>query len=159
MPNERNEIAELAVRLRPVLQEDPRVAAAYLFGSRARGHVGAESDTDLAILVFPSEAESFSLQTELRIEAEISLLLKTDRVDVVILNRCPLPLAYKVIAEGKLLYEAEPIANMDFVEETLIRYFDFSPTLQEFYQEYDRSLREEFSRAGSGEASGQVPAH
>jgi len=147
MSNEKDDISELAACLLPGFQEDPRIAAAYLFGSRGTGNVGAQSDTDLAILVCPAEAESFSLQDELRMEAELSLVLRTDEVDVVILNRCPLPLAYKVIAEGKLLYEAEPIANMDFVESTLIQYFDFAPTLQDFYQEYDRSLREEFSRA------------
>ena len=147
MSNEKDDISELAACLLPGFQKDPRIAAAYLFGSRGTGNVGPQSDTDLAILVCPAEAESFSLQDELRMEAEVSLILRTDEVDVVILNRCPLPLAYKVIAEGKLLYEAEPIANMDFVESTLIQYFDFAPTLQDFYQEYDRSLREEFSRA------------
>ena len=147
MANEKDDTAELTASLLPAFQKEPRIAAAYLFGSRGTGNVGAQSDTDLAILVFPAEAENFSLQDELRVEAELSLMLKTDKVDVVVLNRCPLPLAYKVISEGKLLYEAEPITNMDFVEGTLIRYFDFAPTLQDFYQEYDRSLREEFSRA------------
>ncbi len=159
MPNDRNETAELAAYLRPAFHKDPRIAAAYLFGSRATGSVSAQSDIDVAILVFQAEAEGFSLQDEMRIEAQLSLMLRTDKVDVVLLNRCPLALAYKVIAEGKLLYEAEPIAAMDFVEGTLIRYFDFAPTLQDFYREYDRSLREEFSRAGSREASGQVPGH
>ena len=147
MSNEKDDTSHLAASLLPGFQKDPRIAAAYLFGSRGTGNLGAQSDTDLAILLCPAEAETVSLQDELRIEAELSLILETDKLDVVILNRCPLPLAFKVIAEGKLLYEAEPVANMDFVESTLIRYFDFAPTLQDFYQEYDRSLREEYSRA------------
>ena len=149
MSDNRTDLSRLTASVAPVFRKDPRIAAAYLFGSRATGDAGAESDTDLAILISPGDAEHFSLEDELRIEAELSLVLRTDKVDVVLLNRSALPLAFKVIAEGKLLYEVEPIATMDFVERTLVQYFDFVPTLQDYYQEYDRSLREEFSRAGS----------
>lgn len=154
-----SQTSELAARLAPALQADRRIAAAYLFGSRATGDATARSDTDLAILVFPENAEAFPLWEELALEAELSLCLKTDKVDVVVLNRCPLPLAYTIIAKGQVIYEADAIANMDFVERTLDMYFDFSHTLQEYYREYDRSFQEEFSRGGSREDPGQVPGH
>ena len=159
MVSDRNDITDFAACLGPVFQEDRRIAAAYLFGSRGTGEADARSDTDVAILVLPARAAAFSVRDELRLEAELSLLLETDKVDVVVLNRCPLPLAYNVIAKGQLLYEADAISNMDFVEQTLLRYFDFAPTLQEFHREYDRSFQEEFSRAGSREAPGQVPGN
>ena len=51
MSNERNDTSELTASLLPAFQKEPRIAAAYLFGSRGTGNVGAQSDTDLAILV------------------------------------------------------------------------------------------------------------
>jgi predicted nucleotidyltransferase len=131
------------------LRADRRIAAAYLFGSRATGEATERSDIDVAVLVFPEEAKSFGLWEELGLEAELSLRLGTDRVDVVVLNRCPLPLAYNIVAKGQVIYEADAITNMDFVEHTLDLYFDFAPRLQEYYREYDRSFHEEYSRAGS----------
>lgn len=159
MATNTNATSELAAQLAPAFRADRRIATAYLFGSRATGEATARSDIDVAVLIFPQQAECFSLWDELAVEAELSLRLKTDKVDVVVLNRCPLPLAYNVIAKEQVIYEADAIANMDFVERTLDLYFDFSPRLQEYYREYDRSFQEEFGRAGSREDPGQVSDH
>lgn len=118
MAIETNATSQLAARLEPAFRADRRIAAAYLFGSRATGEATGRSDIDVAILIFPEHAEGFSLWDELALEAELSLRLKTDKVGVVVFNRCPLPLAYNVVAKGRVIYEAGAIANMDFVERT-----------------------------------------
>lgn len=155
--DEVGELSELVARVAPALQADRRIAAAYLFGSRATGEATEQSDIDVAVLVFPEEARSFGLWEELALEAELSLRLKADKVHVVVLNRCPLRLAYNVIAKGKVIYEVDPIVNMDFVERTPDLYFDFAPSLQEYYREYDRSFHEEYSRAGSRGGQARSP--
>ena len=127
-------------QLQPLFQDDLGIVAVYLFGSQVDGYVTPRSDIDLAILW----DEPVTFRTELDLDAEISLALATDKVDVVNLSKIPLALQYRVIATGKLLYEREPVHLADFVQQTLVRYFDFQPTLQTYEQEFLHSLEQDY---------------
>jgi len=60
---------------------------------------------------------------------EISRTLKTDRIDIIILNLTDSPeLKYKIIKEGRLLYSEEPFKVL--IEPRILNdYFDFHETL------------------------------
>lgn len=126
--------------LQPILGEESRIVAAYLFGSQADGYAMPWSDVDLAILW----AEIVTPATELALDAEISLALGTDKVDVVNLAKVSLALQYRVIATGTLLYERNAIQLAEFVQRTLVRYFDFLPVLQTYEREFMRSLEHDY---------------
>jgi predicted nucleotidyltransferase len=126
--------------LQPILKEESGIVAAYLFGSQVDGYAMPWSDVDLAILW----AEIVTPATELALDAEISLALATDRVDVVNLAKVSLALQYRVIATGTLLYERNAIQLADFVQRTLVRYFDFLPVLQTYEREFMRSLEHDY---------------
>jgi predicted nucleotidyltransferase len=102
------------------------IKLAYLFGSRAAGIEGPISDYDIAVLFSkaPSAAERYGLAHEL------SMLLVTGGVDLVILNHAPVELGYGVIASGILVYEENVAVRVEFEANILSRYGDYLPILR-----------------------------
>ena len=114
---------ELLKRVVAVL-EAHNVRLAYLFGSHARGEATELSDVDLAV--------SFDLDVDRR-KAQGALLdalaleLETDRIDLVLLEEIPAPLAFRVIRDGERLLAKDPREDVSFRTRTLMRYLDFKP--------------------------------
>lgn len=114
---------------RAFLAQQGEVLAAYLFGSVARGQATHLSDVDVAVLLDPS------LGAEARVERQLALMLALDdvadrEVQVTVLNDAPPSLAYRVIREGKLLYEGDRLQRVAFEARTLQIYFDIQPMLE-----------------------------
>ena len=51
---------------------------------------------------------------------------------------------HKVLSNGRLLYNRDPIFLANFIEQTIKLYCDFQIDLNQFYRDYDIGLREEF---------------
>jgi len=113
-----------AVRRRH-LKEDKEILLAYLFGSQAEGTAGPQSDYDIALLV-----RQPSLALQARLAHEIGIILGTDRVDVVLLNRAPVELAYAVIVQGQLLCQRSVAERVEFEAKVLSLYADYLPILR-----------------------------
>lgn len=106
--------------------------AVYLFGSRAQGSARADSDIDLALLL-PDDG---SLPATERIDLIARLEeLAGRRVDLVLLNRAPLPLQFEIIHTGIVLYESSFDARTDFEDIVVRDYLDLSPMLERSRQE------------------------
>lgn len=114
-------------KLSALFAEVGDVHLAYLFGSQAEGNVGPFSDYDVAILTDPA-VDAPCLQAEVR--HRLSQALETERVDVVLLNRAPIELAYAVIARGRLLFERDRATRVEFEADVLSRYGDYLPVLR-----------------------------
>jgi predicted nucleotidyltransferase len=102
----------------------PAIKLVYLFGSQATGKAGPLSDHDFA---FYLEEKNPKKRFELRLKLYgiLSSHLKTDNIDVVILNDTDGPeLKYAIITEGKLIYSKEPY-NIMVEPRILNEYFDF----------------------------------
>ncbi len=82
-------------------KDEVAIAAAYIFGSVAKGTSKKTSDLDVAILLNETESEQFSILLF------ISLLEKKSgcRVDAVVLNRASEVLKFEVRSKGKLVFE------------------------------------------------------
>ncbi len=110
----------------------PEVALAYFFGSRARGDSGPMSDYDFAI--YCADGVDVRRRAELRFIfiAAMGKIVKSDAIDVVILNDCYTPeLKYQIITEGKLLFAHEPYQII--VEPKILNeYFDFKYLLRKY---------------------------
>lgn len=106
---------DLAARL----AAEPDVLVAYLFGSRARGTARPGSDVDVAVLL-AEEADVAARQLELT--AALG-----DGVDVVILNRAPVALGYRVLRDGVLLVRRDERARVEHWARTVDRYLDTAP--------------------------------
>jgi hypothetical protein len=87
------------------------------------------SDYDLAIL---DDSRESGTTTQIQFQHALALLLNTDRVDVVLLNRAPVDLAYQIIASGKLLYQKDTFTRVEFEARVLGLYGDYLPMLRSF---------------------------
>ena len=111
-----------------VFAKYPQVKLAYLFGSQANGTAGPMSDYDFAVYLNEKNSQKrFDIRLELM--SKLSLLLKTDDVDVVVINDTESPdLRYNIIKEGKIILEKQPYKVL--IEPKIINeYFDFNLSL------------------------------
>ena len=97
-----NKLTGQEKRVVEFLSTQERVKLAYLFGSVAEGKEGKLSDVDLAVFLDESlsKKEKFSLQ--LKLISELTGILKTDKVDLTVMNNAPLLLNYNIIKHGKI---------------------------------------------------------
>jgi len=99
------------------------IVLAYLFGSTIRGNTGRLSDVDIAILVNEKSSEKEHLDIELKILSEITILLKRNKIDLILLNEAPLLLTYNVIKNGVILKSNE-IERVKFETKIISSYLD-----------------------------------
>ncbi len=119
-------------RLIAFLSAQPDVAAAYLFGSRATGRDISRSDIDIAVLLHDDSEPSGCIERRLELARHLDRL--ADRpVDVVVLNTAPLVLRHQVLVTGRLLYEGERAARVNFEVRTGKLYADLRP-MREFFR-------------------------
>ena len=118
----------------------PDVVAAYLFGSVARGEARAASDIDVGVLLRdgkPGTLEAFDpvfvIQDELEGRCGCA-------VDVVVMNGAPLDLLHRILRDGVLVLDRDPLRRMEFELQTRTQYFDFLPLLLRYRQTVLRSV-------------------
>lgn len=113
-----------SVGLRRVLDADPRVAFALLFGSAARGT--ARSDSDLDVAVGLRRPESFTGRDVLDLLSKLEGATGR-RVDLVLMHEAPPALAYRVFRDGQVLVERDRAALVRRRAEAILEYLDFKP--------------------------------
>ena len=138
---------ELIERLQPfisMLQLRDTVAALYLFGSYATGRQTSLSDIDLAVLFDVSVEKEAFLAERLKLLGEMSSILGTDAVELVILNESPPTLGYRVTRDGVLLHASDNSNSqiISFKVKTWDRYFDYQPTQRIFSDGLARRIQE-----------------
>ena len=115
-------------KLRVFFNANSEIKLVYFFGSRSRREHGKLSDYDFAVyLDSKDKARMYEIKVDLIVK--ISQVLKTDSIDVVILNLTNnADLKYLVVKEGRLIYEKEPFKVI--VEPRILNeYFDFHKML------------------------------
>lgn len=96
------------------LGQQPDVAAAYLFGSYARGRATSSSDIDIAVLFNLPEENSFA-RFERCLDLEMALQDIARRpVQVIDLETAPLLLQRQVRKHGKLILEKDRRRRVNF---------------------------------------------
>jgi predicted nucleotidyltransferase len=128
----------------PVIQQlyrnNPQIALAYLFGSYIDGFANPNSDLDLAIL-FKKE---LSLWEEMAIQAQLTEAIQFEKIDLINLNKAPLRMQFQIIASGQLIYENDPEATEDYLEQLLTRYHHQEIRYRQFYKDWDEGLKEDY---------------
>lgn len=138
---------ELILRLQKFIDRikySGQITAFYLFGSYAADRPTPMSDIDLAVLFHRSVERERYLTERLRLMGELSTILGTDMVELVVLNETPPGLAYRVIRDGELLFAQEESKShlVDFKVKIMDRYFDFLPVQRIFSEGLARRTRE-----------------
>jgi uncharacterized protein len=116
-------IVDLLPKAFEYLRSDEDILFAYLFGSLARRKAGPLSDVDIAVYC----REPLSLpEKKLEILGNLVEILKTDEIDLVLLNRAPLTLRMKILEHKKIIVDKLPFLRHRYESLTMREYFDFS---------------------------------
>jgi predicted nucleotidyltransferase len=130
-------LAAVAARL---LAADPRIIAAYLYGSAARGEPA--SDLDIALLTREESVDVGDLERiAARLQAEAAP--SGPDIDVRFLAGTAPRFRANVIREGRLLYDGDPEARIRFEAQSLGEWLDFKPV-------WERMRRRMFDRWSHG---------
>ena len=114
--------------LKNIFKSYPELKLAYLFGSRANEEQGPLGDYDFAVY-FDLKDNIMMSDIRFKLLAQLSLELKTDNIDLVILNLTEsTELKYNIIKDGRIIYEQEPY-KIAFEPMVLNEYFDFKALL------------------------------
>lgn len=123
------------------LAQDQDVEVVYLFGSYSRGEQRILSDIDIAILLKPGTS-SYYFSKKLSLLGRISSILKTDAVDLIILNEAPPVLRYHVLRGGKGLFVRDERILQEFREKAVLEYLDLRPLLDVHYSALTKRIKE-----------------
>ncbi len=99
------------------------VILAYLFGSTVRGDAGRLSDVDIGILLDEKISKKDRFDLELKLIGEIAILIKKNKIDLIVLNEAPLLLAYNIIKSGIIL-KSDETERVKFETKILSIYMD-----------------------------------
>ena len=106
------------------LSKQEHVRLAYLFGSVAEGKQGWLSDIDLAVFLDESLSKNERFNLQLKLISDLTGILKTDKVDLVIMNDAPPSLNYEIIKANHPLLVRDEEKKIDFEHGILSRYLD-----------------------------------
>ncbi|MFQ5680208.1 MAG: nucleotidyltransferase domain-containing protein [Gemmatimonadota bacterium] len=125
------------------LSVQPEIAAAYLYGSAARGRTTALSDVDVAVLFRATTHGPEDRRAVLgELLGRIGRRFPGEEFDVRDAEALPLAVVGRVLTEGIRVLDADPSRRVAFEVRTRMRFFDFLP-----FQAHDtrhglRALRE-----------------
>ncbi|MDI6641401.1 MAG: nucleotidyltransferase domain-containing protein [Elusimicrobiota bacterium] len=112
--------------LKKFFSKRKEIRFAYLFGSQAQKKTTQLSDVDIAVFIeekfYARTKNSFSYQAGLI--TDLIFVLKTENIDVVILNEAPPLLAHRVIRDGILIDCKDELERIYFQVKAIREYID-----------------------------------
>jgi hypothetical protein len=107
--------------LADLFESDPNIVFAYLFGGLLKGRVNPLTDVDLSVYVRNRKRLDY-----LELFGRIARILRTDEIDLVILNDAPLALAGRILQNRKVLMDKNPFLRHKYESLILREFFDFA---------------------------------
>lgn len=116
------DIEERLRSLGRAMERCPSVVFAYLFGGAAASHLRPLSDVDVAVYLDESVDP-----VEGRLEAigVVTRHLRTDEVDLVVLNTAPTALTGRILQTRRVICDRDPLRRHRFESLALREFFDF----------------------------------
>ncbi len=103
------------------LKKHPKVVAAVLFGSWARGEQTPLSDIDMAVFLKDPTPDD---------EADVGSMYSDD-IDLVLFHRLPLYIQFEVLRDGKEIFVKDREALNEMIVKTLLRYHEMADFFKE----------------------------
>lgn len=113
-----------------VVAQAPGVAAAYVFGSVARGESRPESDVDVGVLY--TEQPPATLQGVVGDLRRVLQRALGREVDLVVLNDAPPDLVHRVLRDGVLVCDRDRPTRLAFEVKSRNAYWDVLPFLERY---------------------------
>jgi len=114
------DIRERIDSLVELFQSESNIIFSYLFGGLLKARVSPMSDVDLSVYVKNPERLDY-----LELFSQISELLGTDEIDLIILNDAPLSLAGRILQNRRVLVDKKPFIRHKYESLILREFFDF----------------------------------
>lgn len=112
-----------------IFKDYKEIKLVYLFGSRVGDKISPLSDYDFAVY-FDIKDKKRMYDIRFELFDRVSRILKTDNIEIVILNLIESPeLKYLIIKYGRLLFEEEPF-KIIIEPHIMNEYFDFQAGLE-----------------------------
>jgi len=127
-------INEIKRILKSYFLEHSEIEVVYIFGSLASGKANALSDIDIGILLDKGQIDEklYRYGYKAEILTDLIKLLKTNNVDLVILNEANYLLRHRVLYSGKVIYSRSEKRRIQFQVNTIDKYADFKQLKQEY---------------------------
>jgi hypothetical protein len=116
------EIEQRLATLGAVLDAQPAVRFAYVFGGAGRGELRPLSDIDVAVYL---DDTVDAVQARLELIGVVTKHLGTDEVDLVILNHAPTALRGRILQSRRVLVDKDPFLRHRFESLALRTFLDF----------------------------------
>jgi len=120
-------INEIQKILKEYFKTHPEVEVAYVFGSLSQGKINPLSDIDIALLIDRNKIkeETYPYGYKAEILADLVQLLKTNNVDLVLLNEANPLLRHRILYFGKVIYSRDERKRIKFQIDTINKYNDY----------------------------------
>lgn len=137
-------------RLSEALDKDG-VVAAMLIGSQARGEAGPLSDVDVAVWHEPGLDRGRRWDLQMALIGAACDALKTNEVDVVMLNGAPPLLQHRAMRDAVRLVERDHDQRVRFEARALLDFLDTQPLRDELRRGIKHRIEEDrFGRSRKG---------
>ncbi len=121
--------------LKKYFKSNRNIIAAWFIGSYGTEMQTENSDIDIALLF----NKPVGIMEEMGVSCEISEIVEVDNIDTINLLSAPITLQFKVIDEGRTIYEQDYYKVCDFMEEIFNRYRDEKYYLDRFMHDFYES--------------------
>ena len=119
----KEEKEELKNQIISTFSQKESIVFAYLFGSTVTQFLTPMSDIDIAVYLNTNVNIS---EERLGLIGDLMTTLKTDAIDLVILNSAPLTLKARIIINKEILIDKSPFLRHSFESLVMRQYYDFS---------------------------------
>lgn len=117
------DLKQLVTELNEFFSSEEHIVLAYLFGSTVRGEANCLSDIDIAVLFDTTLTKKEAFDLQLKLIVDLGDHLKTNNVDLVMLNDSPLLLTFNIIRDGITL-KSDERGRVHFETRIMSRYYD-----------------------------------
>jgi len=120
-------INEVQKILKEYFKTHPEIEVAYIFGSLSQGKINPLSDIDIALLIDRNKIkeETYPYGYKAEILADLVQLLKTNNVDLVLLDEASPLLRHRILYFGKVIYSRDERKRIKFQIDTINKYNDY----------------------------------
>ncbi len=117
-------LSRLYTKLTDFFSKQEHVKLVYLYGSAAKGKAGKLSDVDIGILLDDSLNKKERFDFQLKLIGDLAEILKTEKIDLVVMNDVPNSLNFEIIKTKCPLFVRDRMEKTDFEHRVLSRYLD-----------------------------------
>lgn len=108
------------------------IEVSYIFGSVAQNRTNALSDIDIGVILDRSKIDDklYPYGYRANLISDLIKLLKTNKVDVVLLDDASILLRHRILYYGKIIYSGNEERRIKFQVETINKYNDYKNLLK-----------------------------